>query len=187
MSKIALSGNVSGSGTLTIAAPNTNSDRTLTLPDNSGTLLSNASTAGFPAGSVLQVVSFSNSTTTSTTSSTYVDVTGYSASITPTSATSKILVRVLPKAYVSFNAERYPITDVKITRNGTQIYSKGYYNYAGRAPNGYVEMQIDFNMEVLDAPATTSSVTYQIQFRTNEPALTSVGGSSTITLMEIAA
>ena len=38
MSKIALSGNASGTGVLTIAAPNTNSDRTLTLPDSSGTL-----------------------------------------------------------------------------------------------------------------------------------------------------
>jgi hypothetical protein len=113
-------------------------------------------------------------------------VTGYSASITPISATSKILVRVLPKAYISFNAERYPITDARITRNGTQIYSKGFYNYAGRAPNGYVEMQIDFNMEVFDAPATTSLVTYQIQFKTNEPAPISVGGSTTITLIEIA-
>lgn len=44
MSKITLSPNVSGTGTLTIAAPNTNTDRTLTLPDNSGTLLSSAST-----------------------------------------------------------------------------------------------------------------------------------------------
>jgi len=38
MSKIALQGNISGTGVLTIAAPNTNSDRTLTLPDSSGTL-----------------------------------------------------------------------------------------------------------------------------------------------------
>jgi hypothetical protein len=36
MSKIALSGNASGTGTLTIAAPNTDSDRTLTLPDATG-------------------------------------------------------------------------------------------------------------------------------------------------------
>jgi hypothetical protein len=42
MSKIALSGNASGTGTFTIAAPNTNTDRTLNLPDNSGTLLSSA-------------------------------------------------------------------------------------------------------------------------------------------------
>jgi hypothetical protein len=36
MSKIALSSNASGTGTLTIAAPNTNTDRTLNIPDNSG-------------------------------------------------------------------------------------------------------------------------------------------------------
>lgn len=45
MSKIALSGNASGTGTLTIAAPNTSTDRTLTLPDNTGTVISTGSTA----------------------------------------------------------------------------------------------------------------------------------------------
>jgi hypothetical protein len=44
MSKISLSGNASGTGTLTIAAPNTNSDRTLTLPDSAGTLATAEST-----------------------------------------------------------------------------------------------------------------------------------------------
>jgi hypothetical protein len=44
MSKIALSGNASGTGTLTIEAPNTNSDRTLTLPDSAGTLATAEST-----------------------------------------------------------------------------------------------------------------------------------------------
>jgi hypothetical protein len=39
MSKIALSGNASGTGTLTIAAPNTNTDYTLTLPTEAGTVL----------------------------------------------------------------------------------------------------------------------------------------------------
>jgi uncharacterized protein (AIM24 family) len=38
MSKIALSGNLSGTGTLTIAAPNTNTDRVLDLPDAAGTI-----------------------------------------------------------------------------------------------------------------------------------------------------
>lgn len=38
MSKIALTPNASGTGTLTIAAPDTNTDRTLTLPDATGTL-----------------------------------------------------------------------------------------------------------------------------------------------------
>jgi hypothetical protein len=44
MSKIALSGNASGTGTLTIAAPNTNSDRILNLPDSAGTLATAEST-----------------------------------------------------------------------------------------------------------------------------------------------
>jgi len=39
MSKIALTPNASGSGTFTIAAPNSNTDRTLTLPDSAGELL----------------------------------------------------------------------------------------------------------------------------------------------------
>ena len=38
MSKIALSGNASGTGTFTIASPNSNSDRTLNLPDAAGTI-----------------------------------------------------------------------------------------------------------------------------------------------------
>jgi hypothetical protein len=44
MSLVAISGNASGTGTLTIAAPNTNSNRNLELPDESGTLLSTGST-----------------------------------------------------------------------------------------------------------------------------------------------
>ena len=47
MSKIALSPNIDGTGTFTIASPNSNSDRTLTLPDNSGTVLTTA-TPGVP-------------------------------------------------------------------------------------------------------------------------------------------
>lgn len=44
MSKVQLAGNASGTGIFTIASPNSNTDRTLTLPDNTGTLLSSAST-----------------------------------------------------------------------------------------------------------------------------------------------
>jgi hypothetical protein len=47
MSKIALEGNVSGSGTLTIAAPNTNSNFTLSLPTNTGTIVTQNSTPAF--------------------------------------------------------------------------------------------------------------------------------------------
>jgi hypothetical protein len=41
MSKIALTPNASGTGTLTVAAPNTNTNRTITLPDATGTAIIN--------------------------------------------------------------------------------------------------------------------------------------------------
>ena len=44
MSKIAIKGNDSGSATFTIEAPATSTDRTLTLPDEAGTVLTSAST-----------------------------------------------------------------------------------------------------------------------------------------------
>jgi hypothetical protein len=57
MSKVQLQGNVSGTGVFTIASPNSNTDRTLTLPDNTGTILTSASTViqnGGPAFSAFQ-------------------------------------------------------------------------------------------------------------------------------------
>ena len=67
MSKIALTPNASGTGTLTIAAPNTSTDRTLTLPDETGTIISSTSNqvAG-PAFSAYQASaqSVSNNTLT---------------------------------------------------------------------------------------------------------------------------
>jgi hypothetical protein len=39
MSKVQLQGNVSGTGVFTIASPNSNTDRTLTLPNETGTIL----------------------------------------------------------------------------------------------------------------------------------------------------
>lgn len=58
MSKVTVQGNASGTGTFTIAAPNSNTDRTLTLPDVTGTVLTDASTvikqAGTPAFSAIK-------------------------------------------------------------------------------------------------------------------------------------
>ena len=66
MSKIALTGNALGSGTLTLAAPNTNTDRTLTLPDEAGTVLTSASTTVLPKGAPLfMATSYSTQTISS--------------------------------------------------------------------------------------------------------------------------
>lgn len=84
MSKIILQSSNTGTGNITISAPVTNEDRTLTLPDNSGTLLNNASTAGFPAGTVLQVITRTLDGTTQSipsTTNTVVQLTGWSQTI----------------------------------------------------------------------------------------------------------
>lgn len=50
MSKIALQGNVSGTGTISLVAPNTSTDRTLTLPDEAGTIITSGSPTVLPKG-----------------------------------------------------------------------------------------------------------------------------------------
>ena len=65
MSLVKVSGNASGTGTLTIAAPNTNSDRTLTLPDGTGTFTVNGVNSNIVSG-----------TAVASTSGTSIDFTG---------------------------------------------------------------------------------------------------------------
>ena len=57
MAKVKIQGNASGTGVLTVTAPNTSTDRTITLPDSTGTLLnsdgSGANLTNLPNGSQL--------------------------------------------------------------------------------------------------------------------------------------
>lgn len=183
MSSVRLSGNASGTGIFTIASPNSNTDRTLTLPNNSGTLVTNAT-----AGTVLQVVNGTYASSTSTTSTSFVD-TGLSASITPTSATSKILVFVsLTSFYKSGNNNLLAVC--QLVRNSTAINifeTIGPYNNSASDTN---RESNSTSTTYLDSPATTSSTTYKVQFRVDGAgtiASQGNGGNSTITLMEIAA
>jgi len=159
------------------------------------------STAKLPAGTVLQVVQGTTSTPVTITATSYTD-TGLTASITPTSATSKILVLVSQQIYI------YGTTDnvaagTQIVRNSTPIlvpFSDGVGPF-----EPYMEIigssQIYFSsrtcLNYLDSPATTSSVTYKTQGRIRQStsgrsvSYQSAGGApngtSTIILMEIAA
>ena len=119
MSKVVIQGNASGTGNFTLTAPNSNTDRTLTLPDDTGTLLTSASSlaAGnisgslpaidgsaltgtvasgrMPAGSVLQMVNLLYSTTGSMTIlTTDTVITGMNLSITPVKSGSKFRIDV---------------------------------------------------------------------------------------------
>jgi len=160
MSKIALTPNASGTGTLTIAAPNTSTDRTLTLPDETGTVdtLSRA-------GNVLQVVTTEKTDTFTTTSSSYVDVTGLSVSITPTSSSSKILVLFQINGSQQVGAGR---AYLKLLRDSTVINAGATAGSRTRALGGFSSADTSIpstpvSGNYLDSPATTSSTTYKIQ------------------------
>jgi len=99
MSSVAISGNASGAGVFTIAAPNSASSYTLTLPTVTGTILTTASNSNFPSGSVLQML-ITQDAGSSTSSTSQVNLSAGSQSITPKSTTSRILVRCSFMAYI---------------------------------------------------------------------------------------
>jgi len=193
MSKVSITGNVSGTGTLTIAAPNTNTDRTLTLPDNAGTILTSSSsiiTSQLPSGSVLQVVSTTKTDTFSTASTSFVDITGFSVSITPTSASSKILV--FGNLTSSAGLEAVITGYAQLVRGSTAIGNGSSGLATHNSANNAFTVAWPFSF--LDSPATTSATTYKVQvkgdgatFYINTPSVRTLVGSSTITVMEIAA
>jgi len=89
MASIVVAGDTSG--TVTLTAPLVAGTTTLTLPTVNGTVLTSASSVArsqLPTGSVLQVVQTNKTNSFSTSSGSYVDITGLSATITPTSSTS---------------------------------------------------------------------------------------------------
>ena len=189
MSSIKLESNASGTGIFTIASPNSNTNRTLTLPDNTGTILTSATTTGFPAGSVLQVVSQNYGTQFASSSSTFTD-TGITVSITPTSATSKILILVtLSGVYKQTNNTGLI---ARLLRGATVLQKfVGNAGFTNTTTANHVG-GVSFNY--LDSPATTSSTTYKIEGASGgnlATAYITVDGatndSSSITLMEIAA
>lgn len=69
MSNLTVKGNASGTGTVILEAPNTNSNRTITLPDSTSTLATTADVAAIATGPTL-------GTAVASTSGTAIDFTG---------------------------------------------------------------------------------------------------------------
>ena len=189
MSKVKIEGNASGTGTLTISAPNTNTDRSLTLPDGAGEIfVGDITSSDLPAGSVLQVVQTNDNTSTTSTSTSYVD-TNLTASITPTSTSNKILVMLAPHLYVDRNgvSNNYGDCFFNIVRGSTQVHeSRIAINFGTTSWGDFMQRS---SLIYLDSPSTTSSTTYKMQIRSSGySVVNNVGtyGNSTITLLEIA-
>jgi hypothetical protein len=200
MSQISITGASTGTATFTIESPATSTNRTLTLPDETGTIITTAGVpaSSLPAGSVLQVVSAAKTDrqSFSLTDNNYQDITGLSVSITPSSASNKIFVQFSIGAYGTNN-----ISDLlfRIDRSGTAIAigdSGVTYRSALAVRTNANELNSAGHFSYLDSPASTSSLTYKIQIAATGTFTATVnqrvssnafGAVSTITVMEIAA
>ena len=167
MSKVALTGNNSGTGTFTIAAPNSNTDRTFDLPDEAGTVLTSAGVpaSAMPAGSVIQVVySQASSISFQTSTTTYADLPGMSVNITPISPDSQVLIIAHWHVYTEAQDDGYGAGGTRLLRNSTVLFSdEDYYGVALNSDNARGRMMSYGSNSFLDSPNSTTSITYKLQ------------------------
>ena len=143
-------------------------------------------------GGILQVVSTTKTDTFTTTSNTFVDITGLSASITPSSTNSKILaIFAIGALEVGASVD----ASVNLVRNSTAIAHPASGARAATIQSNYEGNLINGGMIFLDSPSSTSAITYKLQTRVsggntvfiNRQVSGSASSSvSTITLMEVA-
>ena len=145
-------------------------------------------------GKVLQVVSATTTTTTTITSTSYTD-TGLSASITPSSATSKILILTQQPGRSTRANTDLPVASLRLMRASTEIQQLDAINFAF-AQTSDTRLTSATSMAYLDSPNTTSATTYKTQGRVSttgdsasfilQPS-TGVTSTSSIILLEIGA
>ena len=134
---------VSGTNTLTLGSSNLS-----TINMASGV------SPGTGMGKVLQVVSVTNTTQQTTTSQSFVASTGLTASITPSSTSSKILISVMSNVRSSADAA------YTLYRGSTNLSADSFVQiYAGGS-----DIRQLMTINYLDAPSTTSSTTYTLYF-----------------------
>ena len=176
---------INGNGTITGYEPVANGSIT------AAKLASGAiTTAALPAGSVIQVVSSEQASDSNNTTQTFSDI-GLSANITPSSASSKILVTAIVNGVHKTQAQLNQL-QLRLMRDSTSLgefateacHSDGHLVHMGIGTGGATS--------ALDSPNTTSQVTYKVQMRkrlgnTITTTAQYAGAKSYITLMEIAA
>jgi hypothetical protein len=165
----------------------------LTADSTAGTGLKWATPAA--GGKILQVVQATTTTAVSLLGTTFTD-SGVTASITPSSATSKVLVFVQQMIQTDRASSTSSSCAVRLLRGATVIDSP-YYGTGGSYSSYAASLSTTVSVETLlplhylDSPATTSATTYKVQMAgstatTNANAQNS-SGMSTIILMEVGA
>lgn len=160
-----------GAGAPTWSAVSLTADVSGVLPvANGGTGLTSA------AGTVIQTVSATYSTITTSTAGSFVS-TGLAATITPQFSNSKILII----ASVPCNTVTGSLI-LALQRGSTQIQPTGFgFSQLYNATSVYAVQTINF----LDSPATTSATTYTVLFSTPNGGVFANNADGVITLMEI--
>ena len=165
------------------------------LPVNSNVVTVPAGHTLYAPGHVIQVQSVTKVDSWTTSSASYVDVTGMAVDITPKYATSKIMVMATVSAAQVTNSDGLfqLLRGATIIGNGTfGSLVNGFGQVTSSYPNGIANQSITY----LDSPATTATQTYKIQGRVYSGGTLCVnrrgvdgafGTSSSITVMEIAA
>lgn len=153
-------------------------------------------------GKILQVVSTLKTDTYTTTSSTFTTVTGLTATITPSSTSSKILIM----AQVNMSLTTYSVY-ARLSGGNTSTYLgdaasnrvQSVVSMEADNDNPFWRTQFSMPLMYLDSPATTSSVTYGVDVRIGTGAVyvnrsqddsdtVNYGRTaSTITVMEVSA
>lgn len=179
--------NGSTSGYSEIDAPAIAGDQVFTLPTTGGTL-----DRINRAGNILQVVSAEYGTAATIVSTTPVD-TGATATITPSSATSKILVLVSMTADAAIKSSVTFQATMGLVRNSTLIANKVTTIGSAPATDTFSYGAVSADFAYLDSPATTSATNYKVTGKTSttgsscelRTAATNTG--SRIILLEVAA
>lgn len=119
-------------------------------------------------GKIIQVQSTTKTNTFTSSSTSFVDITGLSVGITPTSATSTILVMATVNGTgdVGLNT-----ASIKLLRDSTDINIGDAASNRVRASAGLFADETSHidsaSILFIDSPATTSALTYKIQIRCN--------------------
>jgi hypothetical protein len=165
----------------------------LTVDSTAATGMKWAAPAG--GGKVLQVIQGTTSTST-TIATTSLTNSGITATITPRSASSKVLVLVNGIIFTQRLIAEGPQMEAVLLRDSTTILDyqsldKQFVTLGSSQTNQRITVPI--NMGILDTPATTSAITYKVQGSMAQTANTAQvifqpeSTPSTIILMEIGA
>jgi hypothetical protein len=140
-------------------------------------------------GKVLQVVEGRTTTGASNSTQTYAD-TGITATITPSSTSSKILVLISVGGWFKDETSLTESIRFNCMRDATQIQQSGTAGFL-RSGSLLIATAGSYAFSLLDTPATTSATTYKVQFKlgagTGTVYVQDGSSLSTILLLEIGA